>query len=147
MNDIRLCPETGLPLYRDVRKMSLTYKDQLIEVDMPGWYSNQPDQGESLHSGEDMKVSDRALNLMKARQEGLLEPEEIRRIRKKLHLTQAMAGEMLGGGPRAFQKYESGDLLPSRAVCSALRLLDHHPDSIDIIKTRQPFGTGNSVAI
>ena len=70
-----------------------------------------------------MKVSDRALNRLKARTEGLLEPEEIKRIRKKLGLTQEAAGEIIGGGPRAFQKYETGDLLPSRAISSALALL------------------------
>ena len=56
---------------------------------------------------------------LKARVEGLLEPEEIRRIRKKLHLTQEAAGLVIGGGPRAFQKYESGDLLPSRAISTS----------------------------
>jgi HTH-type transcriptional regulator / antitoxin MqsA len=30
-------------------------------------------------------------------------PEEIRRIRKKLHLTQEAAGLLIGGGPQAFQ--------------------------------------------
>lgn len=60
-----------------------------------------------------MKASDRALNRMKAQTEGLLFPEEIRRIRKKLHLTQEAAGQIIGGGPRAFQKYESGELLPA----------------------------------
>jgi HTH-type transcriptional regulator/antitoxin MqsA len=61
-----------------------------------------------------MKISDRALNRLKARTEGLLEPEDIRRIRKRLGLTQEAAGELIGGGPRAFEKYENGDLLPSR---------------------------------
>ena len=42
-----------------------------------------------------------------------------------------------GGGPRAFQKYESGDLLPSRAVSSALVLLDHDPKAIAVLKRRQ----------
>ena len=32
-------------------------------------------------------------------------PEETRRIRKKLGVTQVEAGEVLGGGPRAFTKY------------------------------------------
>jgi DNA-binding transcriptional regulator YiaG len=35
--------------------------------------------------------------------------DDIRRIRERLGLTQVEAGEVLGGGPRAFQKYESGD--------------------------------------
>jgi len=74
------------------------------------------------------------LNRLKAHAEGLLEPEEIRRIRKKLGLSQTAAGEIIGGGPRAFQKYEAGDLLPSRAISSALILLDHNPDGLTILR-------------
>ena len=66
----------------------------------------------------------------------MLEPEEIRRIRKKLGLTQEAAGEIIGGGPRAFQKYETGDLLPSRAISSALDL-DHDPKALTVLKARQ----------
>ena len=84
-----------------------------------------------------MKLSDRMLNRLKARIEGLLEPKEIRRIRQKLGLTQEQAGHLIGGGPRAFQKYEAGDLLPSRAVSSALILLDHDPDALAVLKGRQ----------
>jgi HTH-type transcriptional regulator / antitoxin MqsA len=127
-----VCPETGAPMHRGVRPITLTYKGKSISFDMPGWYCDQSD--ESIHTGEDMKVSDRMLNLLKARCEGLLEPEEIRRIRKKLHLTQEAAGLLIGGGPRAFQKYESGDLLPSRAVSNALVLLDHDPEGLSVLK-------------
>ena len=129
------CPETGAPMYRGVRPMTLTYKGNNLTFDMPGWYCNQ--SGESIHTGEDMKASDRMLNLLKARSEGLLEPEEIRRIRKKLHLSQETAGTLIGGGPRAFQKYESGDLLPSRAVSSALVLLDHAPETLAVLTEHQ----------
>lgn len=125
-------PVTGAPMRRGVRPLTLTYKGQSLTVDMPGWYSTAPDDG--VHTGEDMKVSDRALNRLKARVEGLLLPEEIRRIRKKLGLTQAVAGDLIGGGPRAFQKYETGDLLPSRAISSALLLLEHDPSSIAVLE-------------
>ena len=104
-----LCPKTGAPMHRGVRPMILTYKEESISFEMPGWYCN--DCEESIHTGKDMKVSDRMLNRLKARSEGLLTPEEIRRIRKKLRLSQESAGLLIGGGPRAFQKYEHGDLL------------------------------------
>jgi HTH-type transcriptional regulator / antitoxin MqsA len=130
-----ICPETGAPMHRDVRPITLTYKGENITFDMPGWYCDQSE--ESIHTGEDMKVSDRMLNRLKARSEGLLIPEEIRRIRKKLRLSQEAAGLLIGGGPRAFQKYESGDLLPSRAISSALILLDHDPKSLRVLKARQ----------
>ena len=128
-------PETGARLRRDVRPFTLAYKGESITVDMPGWYGNQP--GEGMFDPGDMKVSDRALNRLKARNECLLEPEEIRRIRKRLALTQVMAGELIGGGPRAFQKYETGDQLPSRAISSALVLLDHDPKALAVLQARQ----------
>jgi HTH-type transcriptional regulator/antitoxin MqsA len=128
-------PETGVPLRRDVRPFTLTYKGRSITVDMPGWYGEGPDEG--VFDPEDMKVSDRALNLLKARAEGLLEPEEIKRIRKKVGLTQEAAGDIIGDGPRAFQKYEAGDLLPSRAITSALLLLDHDPEALTVLMERR----------
>ena len=135
-----VCPETGAPMHREVRPMTLTYKDESITFDMPGWYCDQSE--ESIHTVEDMKISDRMLNRLKGRSEGLLEPEEIRRIRKKLRLTQEAAGLVIGGGPRAFQKYESGDLLPSRAISSALVLLDHDPKALTVLRGRQSKASG-----
>jgi len=122
-------------MHRDVRPMTLTYRNESITFDMPGWYCDSSD--ESIHTGADMKLSDRMLNRLKARIEGLLEPQEIRRIRKKLGLTQEQAGQLIGGGPRAFQKYETGDVLPSRAISSALVLLDHDPAALAVLKGRQ----------
>jgi HTH-type transcriptional regulator/antitoxin MqsA len=133
--DNPVCPETGAPMQRGTRPLTLTYRGESLTVDMPGWYCDQSTDG--IHVGDDMKVSDRALNRLKARAEGLPEPEEIRRIRKKLGLTQAEAGTLIGGGPRAFQKYESGDLLPSRAISSALALLDHDPKALAVLERRR----------
>ena len=130
-----VCPQTGVPMHRDVRPMTLTYRNESITFDMPGWYCDASD--ESIHTGADMKLSDRMLNRLKARIEGLLEPQEIRQIRKKLGLTQEQAGQLIGGGPRAFQKYETGDVLPSRAISSALVLLDHDPAALAVLKGRQ----------
>jgi HTH-type transcriptional regulator/antitoxin MqsA len=130
-----VCPETGAPMRRNVRPMTLTYKGSSITFDMPGWYSDTSE--ESVHTGADMRISDRMLNLLKARADGLLEPTEIRRIRKKLGLSQEEAGRLIGGGPRAFQKYEGGELLPSRAISSALTLLDHEPSGLKVLRQRQ----------
>jgi HTH-type transcriptional regulator / antitoxin MqsA len=131
-----ICPKTGAPMQRDTRPMTLEYKGARTTFEMPGWYGDASD--ESIHTGRDMKVSDRALNRLKASIEGLLLPEEIKRIRKKLHLTQEAAGELIGGGPRAFQKYEAGDLLPSRAISSALVLLDRDPSGLAELHKRSP---------
>jgi HTH-type transcriptional regulator/antitoxin MqsA len=121
-------------MHRAVRPMALAYKGHELTFDMPGWYCAASD--ESIHTGEDMKVSDRALNRLKGEAEGLPSPEDIKRIRAKLGLTQEQAGELIGGGPRAFQKYEAGDLLPSRAIGSALALLDHDPSGLSVLQAR-----------
>lgn len=59
-----------------------------------------------------------------------LAPAEIRRIREKIGLSQVEAGELLGGGPRAFTKYEAGTIKPAASVLNLLRLLDANPSTI-----------------
>lgn len=129
------CPQTDLPMVRGVRPMTITYKGHSATIDMPGWYCNE--SGESIHTGEDMVVSDQALNRLKATVEGLLTPEDVRRIRKALKLTQKEAGLIIGGGPNAFQKYESGEILVSKAITSALLLLDQNPEGLKVLKAHK----------
>ena len=61
-----ICPETGTPMKRGVAPMTISYKDQSATFEMPGWYCDECD--ESIHTGDDLKVSDRMLNRLKARQ-------------------------------------------------------------------------------
>ena len=123
--------------------MTLNYMGKTLTFSMPGWYCDSSE--ESIHTAQDMKVSDRMLNRLKAEAEQLVTSEEIRRIRKKLNLTQVEAGELIGGGPRAFQKYVVGDVLPSRAISSALLLLDRDPAALSVLKSRQTVGPGRAL--
>jgi putative zinc finger/helix-turn-helix YgiT family protein len=66
-----------------------------------------------------------------------LSPDEIRRIREGLRLTQVEAGELLGGGPRAFTKYEGGIIAPSAAIANLLRLLDAQPTGLSVLTGRK----------
>lgn len=59
-----------------------------------------------------------------------LSPQDIRRIREKIGLSQVEAGELLGGGPRAFTKYENGAIKPTAATANILRLLDTNPSAL-----------------
>ena len=135
VEEIIISCETGEELHRDVRPLTLSYRGESITVDMPGWYSVDGEISE--HSQEDMKVSDHALNIMKARVEGLPLPAEIRSIRKKFQLTQEQAGMILGGGARAFQKYESGEILPSRTMANLLLILQEYPQGIETLRARR----------
>ena len=57
-------------------------------------------------------------------------PDEIRSIRRALGLTQVEAGAILGGGPRAFAKYEAGTIKPSSGLIKLLRLLESNPSAL-----------------
>ena len=135
VEEVIISCETGEEMHRAVRPMTLTYQGESITFDMPGWYSE--DGKTSEHSREDMKYSDQALNILKARVEGLPLPTEIRSIWKKFQLTQEQAGTILGGGARAFQKYESGEVLPSRTMANLLLLLQEYPQGLETLRARR----------
>ena len=75
-----------------------------------------------------------------------IDPEEIRAIREGLGLSQVEAGELLGGGPRAFTKYEAGTVKPAAAVVRLLRLLEANPAAIVTLGGRRsrPMSAGGS---
>ena len=54
--------------------------------------------------------------------------KEIRRIRRKLGLSQVAAARLTGGGHNAFSRYERGEVAPLPAIIKLLRLLDKHPE-------------------
>lgn len=59
-----------------------------------------------------------------------LTKEDIRRIRESLRLSSVDAGEIIGGGPKAFIKYEKGEIQPTAAVANLLRLLEADPSAL-----------------
>ena len=72
--------------------------------------------------------------------------EEVRAVRESLGLSQVEAGELLGGGPRAFTKYEAGTIKPAASVINLLRLLEARPDAISTLTGRKsvPIATSGT---
>lgn len=66
-----------------------------------------------------------------------LSPDDVRRIREKLGLSQVEAGELLGGGPRAFTKYESGTVKPAASIANLLRMLEANPAMLATLSGRK----------
>lgn len=120
----QMCHECGRPMERGSRPVPFTYKGHTVTLDQPGWFCAC---GAGLHSPEDCQATDATLEQFRDRIDGILPPEEVRRIRKKLQLPQKRAGIVLGGGASAFQKYETRSGKPSLAMSNLLRLLDHDP--------------------
>lgn len=81
-------------------------------------------------SAERYAAAGDALVLPTRRAEG----EELRRIRKKLKLSQAEASRFTGGGHNAFSRYETGKVVPTLAVVNLFRLLHRHPEGVETLK-------------
>ena len=59
---------------------------------------------------------------------------DIRRIRKKLNLTQKDLASRFGMGKVAFSRYETGKTRPPAYFIKFLKLLERHPDLMDEIR-------------
>lgn len=133
-------PETmmsdrGRVLRRDVRPFTVRYKGLSRTVDLPGYYpDDQEDMDDAVLVGDDMAAADEALRALKEEADRIPAPPTVRRIRKRLRLTQREAARILGGGPNAFQKYERGEVEPSKVMGNLLFLLDRHPELLDELK-------------
>ncbi|AMK20429.1 MULTISPECIES: type II toxin-antitoxin system MqsA family antitoxin [Sphingobium] len=133
MSETRIHPETGKSLRRDVRQQTVRVGSMSQVVDVPGWYPD--DDGDSVHTGADLKASNEAYKSLRDAY-----AKHVRAVRKKLGLTQEEAGHIIGGGKRAFQKYESGATPPSEAAVGLIELLARHPDEIETLRAfRPPF--------
>ena len=73
-------------------------------------------------------------------------PEDIRAIRRQLGLSQVEAGQLIGGGPRAFTKYEAGTVRPSTSVISLLRVLQADPAALATLRGHEPRSIAPGVA-
>lgn len=127
MTETRVHPETGKTLRREVRPQTVAYGSMSRTVNMPGWYPD--DDSDSIHSGADLEVSNAAFNELRSAYAA-----RIRSVRKRHKLTQEEAGRLIGGGRRAFQKYESGKTPPSDAAVGLIEILDRHPEVIETLR-------------
>ncbi|TPK21397.1 type II toxin-antitoxin system MqsA family antitoxin [Mesorhizobium sp. B2-5-9] len=125
-------PETGETLMRGVRPFTVTYKGESMIVDLPGYYP--PSDGEGVHVGDDMAAVDAALRALKEKIDGVPAPSTIRRMRRKLKLSQREAGSLFKVGENAFDKYERGLIEPSGPTIQLMALLETHPELLDELR-------------
>lgn len=125
-------PDTGALLRRGVRPFIVRYKGLSMTVDLPGYYAKS--SKESVHVGDDMAATDRALRVLKERADGVPAPDTIRRIRKSLKLSQRAAGALFRVGPNAFDKYERGLIEPSGPTIQLLGLLSRRAELVEELR-------------
>lgn len=129
------CPVCSSPMVYETRVEQFEYKGETLRFDSEGWWCTDSDCAEGIIEGEALSHSFEQIRAFKARVDGVLSPEQVRSIRELLGLSQREAGALLGGGPRAFQKYEAGKVGVSQAMSHLLRLLEHDRARLEEIRS------------
>lgn len=128
------CPICGQGiLKKEVRDEIFEYKGCSKIIPNYVTYSC-PECGESIVDSASLKASGKLLKDFQREVDGLLSGMEIKRIRLKLGLTQTEMSEVLGGGTKAFARYESDSICQSKAMDTLLRILDRFPHVLQVIK-------------
>ena len=123
----RIHPKTGEMLRRDARMQTLSVGSLSREMEVPGWYPEG--NGDSIHLGAELQTLDQAYLELR-----VAYAARVKAVRKKLGLTQEEAGRIIGGGRRAFQKYERGTMQPSEAAVGLIEILDRHPEEVTTLR-------------
>jgi HTH-type transcriptional regulator/antitoxin MqsA len=123
----RIHPETGEPLHRAERRMRVRVGPFAEEVLVGGWFPKG--EGDAVHSGADLAAFEAARKRL-----ALQYAAHLRASRKRWRLTQEQAGKLIGGGKRAFQKYESGKALPTEAAVGLIELLNADEANLERLK-------------
>lgn len=125
----RTCPACGEgALQARTQAESVEYHGKTSEIALH--YALCDHCGAELTGAEDSRHNKRAMNAFKKSVDGLLSGDEIRAFRNRLRLNQKLAAQLLGGGPVAFSRYESDDIVHSAAMDSALRLCIASPSNL-----------------
>ncbi len=98
-------------------------------------YSICENCGEEFINADQIKRNDIRIREAKKVYDGLLSAKELKRIRRKLHLTQEEAATIFGGGPNSFSKYERGEVTQSQSMDRLLRLSNEDAKVVEKLKS------------
>ena len=129
--DVITSAESGRPLRRGVKMLTITVDGEPFTYGQPGWWASldDPADTEGQLADEDNVIRSAARREARAMaKHSALTPLVIRAIREACGLSQQEAARVFGGGPKAFEKYETGEVVPSSAMTRLLVLAARRPD-------------------
>src|SRR5262249_27058637 len=129
--DVIQSAESGRPLRRGVKMLTITVDGQPLTYGQPGWWASldDPEDNDGQLTDEDKVIRAAARREARAKaKHAVLTPLVIRAIRELCGLSQQAAARVLGGGAKAFEKYESGEVAPSSSMTRLLLLAAKRPD-------------------
>jgi HTH-type transcriptional regulator / antitoxin MqsA len=124
--------ESGRPMVRGEKKVSIVIDGVGYPYLQPGWWCSltDPNDMEGQLVDEDNQIAELAERTAKALAKGktIFVPAVVRAIREACGLTQREAGRIFNTGEKSFEKYESGEIAPSKPTERLLRLAMERPE-------------------
>ncbi len=130
---MKTCPLCESKLtYKEHIKKEFIYKKHKKDIFDSGLYCEECN--ELFMNPNDLDKNDEVIKEFKKEVDHLLSTIQVKKIRKKIDLTQKEASELFGGGIRAFHKYETGLNTQSKPLDILLRLIDNGKISINDVR-------------
>lgn len=142
----RVCPICGSKAFqkKDVSE-TFQYKGQSLTVENYTIHECS-DCHEAIVDNQTIKETEKIIRDFHREVDGLLTSQEIRAIRRRCGFTQEDFGELLGGGKKAFARYESGKVTQSRPMDNLIRIIHDNPMVIHtLIKKNSPEFTDEKI--
>jgi HTH-type transcriptional regulator / antitoxin MqsA len=123
--------ESGRSLRRGVKMLTINVDGQPFTYGQPGWWASiddpADDEGQLIDEDNVIRAAARREARAKAKH-ATLTPLVIRAIREVCKLSQQDAARVFGGGLKAFEKYECGEVVPSSSMTRLLLLAAKRPE-------------------
>jgi HTH-type transcriptional regulator/antitoxin MqsA len=100
------------------------------EVKVELLYSHCASCGSDIVTEQQSVENKKRMRAREKQYEGFLTGQQIFALRRRYGLTQKDAAKVFGGGPVAFSKYESEDILPTEAMNKLLWLAIEMPEAV-----------------
>ena len=125
---LETCPlcSGALEAVRDAIAIRVGQRSVSVPVD----HQRCTDCGETYFSPQAADEAQRIAAATVRHEEGLLQPEEIRRIRQNLRLTQSQFEALIGVGPKTVVRWENGYVFQNAATDTLLRVLRAVPEAV-----------------
>ncbi len=122
-----LCEEGQLHEYTE--KTTVNYHGHTAQLD--SYYAVCDACDAEQATADQVRRNKRTMMAFKKSVDGLLSGSQVRLLREQLRITQTQAAQIFGGGPVAFSKYESDDVMQSEAMDKLLRLAAAVPEAFE----------------
>ena len=124
-------PETGALLSRRKRIETVQYMGLCRKVEVEAYWPE--DDGDGVLVGSDSDTLEEAFLELRAEYADNMRALA-KDMRRKTHLTQKEASQLLTGSPNSFSKYERGEALPSWPTALLMKLIADDPQILEKIR-------------